>query len=282
MTSDAPNILYKYVSAERGLDCIPEKGNGALRATQPSALNDPFEFMFVKAFVDDTDPQRDGELADLLSDLYPTKAVSPDDVSAARDKYGSMAERELFLGQLSQRYGIISFSSEHLHPLMWSHYTSDGSGLVIGYDINELTKTVTSIGGLIREVEYRERPTKALGNKVINRQNIPTLLLMKSSAWRYESEWRIVLQLNRTIGSGKVDPHGYPICLIEIPNPCIHVIYYTERTPSETISKIQSRIKDVDNGYQIKEMTKLILSDKEYSYQTASSQSDTSATAAHE
>ena len=32
-------ILYKYVSAERALLCLPEIGDGALRATQPAALN---------------------------------------------------------------------------------------------------------------------------------------------------------------------------------------------------------------------------------------------------
>ena len=37
------DLLYKYVSAERALTCLPEIGDGTLRATQPSALNDPFE-----------------------------------------------------------------------------------------------------------------------------------------------------------------------------------------------------------------------------------------------
>ena len=36
-------ILYKYVTAERAMTCLPEVGDGSLRATQPSALNDLFE-----------------------------------------------------------------------------------------------------------------------------------------------------------------------------------------------------------------------------------------------
>ena len=32
-------ILYKYVTANRALTCIPEVGDGTLRATQPAALN---------------------------------------------------------------------------------------------------------------------------------------------------------------------------------------------------------------------------------------------------
>ena len=35
--------LYKYMIAERVLTCLPEVGDGTLRATQPATLNDPFE-----------------------------------------------------------------------------------------------------------------------------------------------------------------------------------------------------------------------------------------------
>ena len=37
------DTLSKYVTARRALTCIPEVGDGTLRATQPAALNDPFE-----------------------------------------------------------------------------------------------------------------------------------------------------------------------------------------------------------------------------------------------
>ena len=46
------DLLYKYVSAERALTCLPEIGDGTLRATQPSALNDPFECSVYKLFVE--------------------------------------------------------------------------------------------------------------------------------------------------------------------------------------------------------------------------------------
>ena len=44
--------LFKYVSAERAMTCLPEIGDGALRATQPAALNDPFECTKTKIFVE--------------------------------------------------------------------------------------------------------------------------------------------------------------------------------------------------------------------------------------
>ena len=47
-----PRLLYKYVTADRASTCLPEVGDGALRATQPAALNDPFECHVVKTFVE--------------------------------------------------------------------------------------------------------------------------------------------------------------------------------------------------------------------------------------
>lgn len=61
-----PKTLYKYVSADRAMDCISYVGNGTLRATQPSALNDPFECASTNAVVYDT-MDADKEFADIPS-----------------------------------------------------------------------------------------------------------------------------------------------------------------------------------------------------------------------
>ena len=46
------DVLFKYVPAERVLRCLPKVGNGTLRATQPSSLNDPFECSVSRLFRD--------------------------------------------------------------------------------------------------------------------------------------------------------------------------------------------------------------------------------------
>ena len=46
-----PKTLYKYVNAQRALNCMPEVGDGTLRATQPAALNNPFECAVVPRYV---------------------------------------------------------------------------------------------------------------------------------------------------------------------------------------------------------------------------------------
>lgn len=266
-TSATPTKLFKYVSAERALQCITEKGRGALRATQPCALNDPFEFNFVKAFVDDDDTRRDKNLSSILTGLYPSTPISVDDVSAARGEFGSMAERELFLMQISQRYGIVSFAEDPMNPLMWAHYTSDASGFVIGYEVEPLKEAVASVEGVLAPVEYQKHLTPILDNNVITDENILVLLTKKSCHWGYEKEWRLIVRLKKTVDTGRTDEKGCSVCLFEIPNTCVTEIYYTERTPLDAVESIQKRLGDAGNRYRVQSMRKLILSDKEYAYQ---------------
>ena len=132
------DVLYKYVTAERALTCIPEIGDGTLRATQPAALNDPFECAVTVAYGFALESDEDLELSSVLTDTNKSKPITEKSVRHARQKYGSMFRRELLTEQLSTRFGIVSFTTLPNHPLMWSHYTTDGSGFVIGYRANEL------------------------------------------------------------------------------------------------------------------------------------------------
>ena len=80
------DTLYKYVSAERALTCLPEVGDGALRATQPAALNDPFECAVIKTFVESDERDGNRELARVLTGIHRTSPVSETDIVEARRK----------------------------------------------------------------------------------------------------------------------------------------------------------------------------------------------------
>ena len=151
------NILYKYVTARRALTCIPEVGDGTLRATQPAALDDPFECAVTPIYVFKDKEAEDRELAKVLTDINKRKPITDKYVRRARREHGSMFTRQLFTEQVSTRFGIVSFTSDPYHPLMWSHYTTDGSGFVIGYDVGELGKLAGPQGGL-RSVKYGNKP----------------------------------------------------------------------------------------------------------------------------
>ena len=111
-------VLYKYVNSERVLTCLPEVGDGALRATQPAALNDPFECGVALGVARQDQQAENEEIAAVLSSLNGATPVSEAKVQRARCEYGSLFLRELLVGRLSQRYGIVSFSSDPRHLLM--------------------------------------------------------------------------------------------------------------------------------------------------------------------
>ena len=265
---DSIPVIYKYVSSERVFTCLPDVGDGTLRATQPSALNDPFECAVLKTFVERNEEEGNIEFSRILTDLNPTSVVSEMDVAEARLVYGSLYVRELLSRQLSKRLGVVSFATNPRHPLMWAHYTGDGSGFVIGYDMTQLVK-LSSREGCLRPIVYGHKPSLILGYPVLNEENINALLSQKSDHWNYEQEWRLIIELNETIGTGYTDRHDQPINLLRIPNEAVMYVYHTERTPIEVVSKVRRRLEDANNRYRAKPSVKLVLSEGEYVYEDA-------------
>ena len=93
---EKPAVLYKYLPADRALEALPEDGNGALRATQPAALNDPFEYA---TYCDTADPdkkEKSQEMARVLSEIIPEHPVYVDKVENSLDRIGSQSWNELF------------------------------------------------------------------------------------------------------------------------------------------------------------------------------------------
>ena len=264
------DILYKYVTSRRALTCIPEVGNGTLRATQPASLNDPFECAVMTLYIIRDREDENRRLAKVLTDINDSRPVAEEDVERARQEYGSLFTRQLLTRQLSTKFGIVSFTTNPFHPLMWSHYTTDGSGFVIGYDFTELSKLANS-EEYLRAVTYGERPPPIIGPASLAspESNQPILLSLKSHHWSYEDEWRLIVELNKTIGTGETDQHGQPINLIRVPNEAVVSVYYTERTPNESVELLQDRLADRNNRYGAESPRKLILSTTSYGYEEA-------------
>ena len=262
-------VLYKYMSAERVLTCLPEVGDGTLRATQPSALNDPFECAVRSIFVME-EGEANQEFARVLNSIHGTAPVTEDDVALAREQYGSLYLRNLFTKQVSQRFGIVSFTTDPRHPLMWSHYTSDGSGFVVGYDV-EYLRRLSSREGSLREVRYGQDMAIIIGYVVLGfpDDNLNGLLSLKSDHWSHESEWRLIVELDETIGTGLRDSRGLPINLVRVPSEAVVSVYHTERTPPDTVDKIRSRLENSNIRYGTSHLTKLIASSERYEYEDA-------------
>ena len=266
-------ILYKYVSAERALLCLPEIGDGTLRATQPAALNDPMECAVVAGSPRGDQEGREGELAEALTRINDATPVSETDVGQAKDTYGSLFLKELLAQQLSQRFGIVSFASDPRHPLMWAHYTVDGSGFAIGYDSKQI-RALTDRADSLLPVRYQKGPFPLVvdASQVFTEGNANALLSFKSDHWIYEGEWRLIAELSETIGTGYNDRHGYSINLLRVPNPAVVSVYYTERTPVEDVAAIEGRLSNKNNRYSALRPTKLVLARHVYGYEDAESE----------
>ena len=264
----APMLLYKYMTEDRALACLPEVGDGALRATQPASLNDPFECHIAKKFIEKDEEEGNADFAHILTRLNPRTPMTAGQVAEARKRHGSLYMRELLALQASRRFGIVSFSSDPLHPLMWSHYTIDGSGLVIGYCAEKLRE----LGGAeecLFEVKYGIKPALIADYIVAVKphSNLFKLLSFKSAHWEHEKEWRLIVELGETIGNGESDSHGQPINLLRIPNSAVAKVHFTERTPAETVDKIERCLGAENNRYGVRHASKLVLSADTYAYE---------------
>ena len=186
------------------LTCIPEVGDGTLRATQPAALNDPFECAVAVAYVIPDESEENRRLAEALTQINESTPVTEEHVQNARQRYGSLFTRQLFAEQVSTKFGIVSFAADPQHPLMWAHYTTDGSGFAIGYDKSAIAKLAGANGALL-PVRYLGGPMRIPGPVVLASpsSNLPRFLSLKSDHWRYENESRLIVEMNETIGDGR-------------------------------------------------------------------------------
>ncbi len=263
-------VLYKYMTSERVLTCLPEVGDGTLRATQPAALNDPFECSVRSIFIMD-ECEANREFARVLNSIHGTAPVTEDDVALAREQHGSLYLRNLFTKQVSQRFGIVSLTADPRHLLMWSHYTLDGSGFVVGYDV-EYLRRLSAREGSLREVRYGQDMAIIIGYVVLGYpdDNLNGLLSLKSDHWSYESEWRLIVELDETIGTGFRDSRGLPINLVRVPNEAVVAVFHTERTPVDSVQEVGRRLADPNNRYGARRLTKLVASSERYGYEDAS------------
>ena len=154
-----PQVLYKYISARRLDDALPNGGPCSFRATPPNELNDINELSFLPTFVDDEASREsiNRDYASTLTELFPASPVSVDDVERYRREHPVAYGAELVCDQLSKRYGVTSFSATRSDVKMWSQYADDCRGVVVGYNVDEWVRHLIGTS-VIRRVTYADRP----------------------------------------------------------------------------------------------------------------------------
>ena len=266
-SSTDPTILYKYVPADRALSILPEDGNGALRATQPAALNDPLECATLCSAVYPSEQEEAREILETLNWIVPEQSLTISHVQLSRRQLGTQAWNDLFRRQLSRRFGVVSFSRSALHPLLWAHYADSGTGVVVGYRVSVLNSIPVGYERL-EAVRYSEKPPINMGHVIFrDESNLHAVMLTKADYWEYEQEWRLTLELKNTVGTGFDDRTGHSINICPIPNEAVTQVYFTERTPQTTVEKIEARLKKPSNRFRTRAPRRLVLSSGRYGYE---------------
>jgi hypothetical protein len=179
-------IVYKYLHPYR----IEVLENGAIRFTQPGALNDPFEtmpcFSEYKEYRKETiEKQYGGVLPSVIISMLPSII---DEQIANTPK------------QVGEYFVMLSLTKKNNNALMWAHYSNSHEGFVIGFGSNSPffePRKGKGVDGL-REVKYSTMRAvlpkgglASLGGDELKNAN-EDFFFTKSDDWGYEEELRIL------------------------------------------------------------------------------------------
>jgi Protein of unknown function (DUF2971) len=110
---------------------------------------------------------------------------------------------ETLVDEVSKYFGLICFSEDPQHLLMWSHYSDGHKGIVIGFDPSKLNL------GAIDPVNYVPRRVELNPPwQISDRGKMKAIITSKSDLWEYEREYRAMLILpslkKRTLKNGAI------------------------------------------------------------------------------
>jgi hypothetical protein len=151
--------VYHFLPAKWALDDIEKR---RIRISEIDKLNDPFELWCVAQ-----------------SNLRLRKALRG------------------FKKQMSQDFGLISFSRRRRNPLLWSHYAAKHGGMCLGFDVDRRKLGLKAVTYVKERLNLHVPPTQ---------QSMEQLLFTKYRDWKYEEEWRCWCRLDKRTAGGYFYP----------------------------------------------------------------------------
>lgn len=202
--------LLKYLHPDR-VDVLKNK---AIRFSQPSAFNDPFEFKPVIStvaspeylknyFNDNFDTLVDEKISKLpahfrnqvsKSDLREVLGgfLSENSSSVNKILQNTAAKAsEVFTEKSNEFIGVLSLTEKNDNLLMWSHYADSHRGFCVCFDATadffNRRRSEKDEFYHLRKVRYlAKRPSKSMMDI-----SSTEMFLLKSDVWEYEQEWRM-------------------------------------------------------------------------------------------
>ena len=272
--------LYKYLPPER-LDVL---ARGMIRFTQPAALNDPFEFrplfdsLFSDEWVLDQIRGKKIDVASVFREAYEEQPaaikekVSFDQVFALAKVTLQTAEGQaVALGlmnnlletlqgmtphlrasiwkELGSRVGILSLAERPDSPTMWAHYADSHRGYVIEFDeahsFFNRKRSDNDEFFHVRRVAYDVPPA----GRALADLDGTDFFLRKSSEWREEREWRMLVPLKTAVM--KIGQAEEAIHLFAVPPACVSSVILGARARTDFAAEVQKVVEAPHHGHVV-------------------------------
>lgn len=257
---DCPSRLYKYMPPER-VDALE---NAQLRYSPLGAFNDPFEGrpnipsiatdeetleMFQKIIPDEAKrgyEQLPAQVRSVLSfEQYALLFICLAQDRQSEIMQGIQAFTSPFTQFVHQKLdmllGALCLAEIADSILMWAHYAGSHTGYALEFDGHHAhfheQRSPEDAFRHVRRVTYQETRPSATFSEL----DPSSLLLVKSSHWAYEKEWRIFRALAdaQTVFPGT----PYPVHLFGFPRQAVKSVILGVRIAPETEARIRAVLR---------------------------------------
>jgi len=264
-TFKIPLLLYKYFTPERS--SFPKEL--LVRFTQPGLFNDPFDSLPIYEGYDikSIEEQVNRVGMDLASNIAGAniseheKQIRLQLIKPANDllikAYSSDPSKmdglfqQLHRKRLNSDIGMFCLSENPKSILMWSHYSDEHKGFVVGFDSGDNffqhdPDEPEDIGSL-RRVDYVKNRPRIDIPKIRKQKTSPDIFFTKNCEWSYEREWRIIRFLKHANEMRPPSAH-----LFKVPPTAIKEIIFGCNTPPNIVGAIIDSLKVNSNLNHVK------------------------------
>ncbi len=173
---------------------------------------------------------------------------------------------------MSQAIGILCLTGKPDNLLMWAHYADSHAGLVIEFDVEHsffkqvfedplspvgLDEDLRKDYGYLKPIVYNDQRPEITISSVKSFDSF----LVKSTDWRYEEEWRMLMPAAKA--SKAVKHGGVDIFLYEIPKSAITKVILGCRA-SENLLESVRQIKQSNQDLSHLQIEKMALDEKDF------------------
>lgn len=201
LDEDRPSIVYKFRDwqSKHGKDLLTQN---LVYMSSPEEFNDPFDCSISANLRMLNVPEKQEQFANLMTngmnDATPSERALKDSVRSEvlkmiREKPEKMQQilDQKMTEAVSSFFGIFSLSSHWDNILMWSHYAKNHSGICIGFNEAQISKSALfDAKGLVQYPD--DYPTL---HPLMDRANIDWYIAQtytKAKNWSYEKEYRVL------------------------------------------------------------------------------------------